>query len=144
MTQYVRFVRDGDGRQPKQAYQDDAGWDLAIVDDVVLLPGEARDLRTGIWAAFPPDNWGLIVPRSSIIREFPVYIATGVIDCGFRGELQVLVKNIGVEPLSFKAGTRLAQAICIPLPKIEWVEQATLPEGSRGLRGFGSSGRGDR
>lgn len=139
---YVRFTRDGSGHQPKQAYRDDAGWDLAIASDETLRPGERRDLRTGIKAAFPDGTWGMIVPRSSIVRRFPVQITTGVIDCGFRGELQILVTNIGLQTVEFKAGDRLAQVILIPMVRVEWVEQSVLPPGTRELRGFGSSGLG--
>lgn len=142
IVHYVRFTRDGAGHQPKQAYRDDAGWDLAIAQDETLKPGERRDLRTGVCAAFPDGTWGMIVPRSSIVRKFPVQITTGVIDNGFRGELQILVTNIGLEPVKFLAGDRLAQVILIPMVRVEWVEQGQLPPGTRELRGFGSSGLG--
>ena len=142
-TSYVRFVRDGDGRQPQQAYHDDAGWDLSLAEEVTLLPGESKDIRTGVWAAFPDGHWGFIMSRSSVMRKYKVHITPAVIDAGFRGELMVLATNLGTEPRTFLPGDRLAQAIVVPVPRVEWVEQATLPPGSREQRGFGSSGLGE-
>lgn len=142
-TVYVRFVRSGDARQPKQAYHDDAGWDLSIVEEVTLEPGESRDIKTGVWAAFPDGHWGFIMSRSSVMRKYRVHITPAVIDAGFRGELMVLATNLGTEPVTFKPGDRLAQVILVGVPRVEWVEQATLPPGSREERGFGSSGLGD-
>jgi dUTP pyrophosphatase len=142
-TAYVRFVRDADGRQPRQAYHDDAGWDLSIVEEVTLQPGESQDIRTGVRAAFPDGHWGLVMARSSMVRKFKVHVTPAVIDAGFRGELRVLATNFGDQPVSFAPGDRLAQIILVPVPRVEWVEQMTLPSGTREHRGFGSSGLGE-
>lgn len=141
---HVKFVRvHGFADRPSQSYAGDAGFDLSIVEDVLLQPGEKRDVPTGVIAAIPDGYWGHIIARSGVVRKFPIEVQEAVIDCGFRGELKVLVKNVGVEEISFKVGDRLAQIIVVPLPpRLEWVEQASLPEAERDQRGFGSSGLG--
>jgi len=98
------------------------------------------DIGTGICAALPDGCWGLIVGRSSMMRKFKLHVVPAVIDAGFRGELRVLVVNQGGGMVRFSAGDRIGQMILVPIPRVEWVEQAELPPGSRGERGFGSSG----
>lgn len=145
LTTHVKFVRvHGYAERPSQSYEGDAGFDLAIVEEVLLEPGEKKDVATGIVAAIPDGFWGHILARSSVVRKFPVQIVPAVIDAGFRGELKVLVHNVSpTERVMFGPGDRLAQIIVTPLPpRLEWLEQASLPDSQRGQRGFGSSGLG--
>lgn len=140
---HVKFIRiHGHADAPRQAYPGDAGWDLSLCEEVTLQPQEQRDLRTGVVAAIPEGHWGHIIARSGVIRGFNIVIQEAVIDCGYRGELKVLARNYGDKGVTFQQGSRLAQIIVTPTPRIEWVEQAALPPHERGERGFGSSGLG--
>ena len=142
MVTRVPFVRThGHASAPAQAYLGDAGFDLAACTDIPIDPGEQFDVPTGVHAALPDGSWGLIMPRSGLLRKGDFLVIPAVIDAGFRGELKILTKNVAPEIRMVTTGLRLAQIIVVPLlPRLEWVEQASLPDGSRGEKGFGSSG----
>lgn len=120
----------------------DAGFDLPCLDKVEIAPGSSSLLRTGIHLAIP-ENWvGLIRDRSSIGSRGGV-VAAGVIDASYRGEVRVLMHNLGHEPLCFETGERIAQ--CLILPHLSHGEQVesleALGDTERGSGGFGSTGK---
>jgi dUTP pyrophosphatase len=65
----------------------------------------------------------------------------GLIDSGYRGEIEILLINHGQEAVKFQRGDRIAQLVIIEVPRVTWTEKAALPASSRGDRGFGSTGR---
>jgi dUTP pyrophosphatase len=129
--------------KPRRAHHDDAGLDLAILNNETLEAGECRMLPTGIRAALPDGYWGLITGRSSTWVKHGCDVRQGVIDAGYRGELMVQLHNQNTFPVHFLAGTRLAQYVLLPAfpGAVRTVPDADhLPEHARGLNGYGSSG----
>lgn len=128
---------------PSSAHPGDAGLDLTCVEDVRLDPGERAAVPLGIAVAVP-DGWvGLVHPRSGLARRHGVTVLNtpGTIDAGYRGELVVLLVNLGDEPVALAAGERVAQLVLqrVGLPDV--VEVAELEDTPRGQGGFGSTGR---
>ena len=127
---------------PTVAYPGDAGFDLAVVDSVVLQPGERTSLRTGLAFQLPPWSWGYLTGRSSS-WDRGLLVAHSVIDTGWRGELLVRVWNTSDKPVAVLAGERLAQLVVLHnATRQVFLREAThLQPHPRGLSGLGSSGR---
>jgi len=123
-----------------------AGLDLlADVDsDVSLAPGERVLVPTGIAVALPPGHEAQVRPRSGLALRHGVTVlnAPGTIDADYRGEIQVLLVNLGRAPATVRRGERVAQLVVAPVTRIAWREVAVLPASSRGDGGFGSTGAG--
>ncbi len=138
----VRRVRV-EGVLPSRAHADDAGLDLVAAERAVLDPGARAAVPTGIAVAIPVGHAGLVVPRSGLAREHGVTVANapGLIDAGYRGELVVLLVNLGTERHGVEVGDRIAQLLLTPVATSQprWV--TSLPSGDgRGADGFGSTG----
>jgi dUTP pyrophosphatase len=121
-----------------------AGLDLSSVDDLILGPGERAAVATGWAVAIPPGMAGLVVPRSgnALRHGLTVANAPGLIDSGYRGELKVILANLGPEPVAIAAGDRIAQLVITPVVLGGVSEVDALPESDgRGDGGFGSTGR---
>jgi dUTP pyrophosphatase len=120
-----------------------AGLDLlADVDaDVVFGPGERGLVPTGLAIAIPPGFEGQVRPRSGLaVREgLTVLNAPGTIDADYRGEVQVLLVNLGREPARVRRGDRIAQLVVAPVAAIAWREVDALVDTARGAGGFGST-----
>lgn len=130
-----------DGAKPlTRGHSDDAGLDLAILNDERLEPGEYRMLPTGIKAAVPHGYWGMITGRSSTWAKYRCDVRMAVIDAGYRGELMVGIENRTTMAVHFKSGTRLAQYVILPAFLGHAVETASLPGHARGENGYGSTG----
>ena len=127
---------------PGRAYAGDAGLDLSACERVELGPGERALVPTGLAVAIPHGYAGYVQPRSGLAAEHGISIvnAPGLVDSGYRGELLVnLVNTDAREPFVVEPGMRIAQLVILPVPHVELVEVAELPESERGARGFGSS-----
>ena len=127
---------------PAYAHEGDAGLDLASAEDRVLEPGERGAVATGLAIAVP-DGWvGLVHPRSglSLRQGLTVVNAPGTIDAGYRGELKVLLVNLGDEPVRIRRGDRVAQLLLQRVGRAEVVEVEELGRTRRGAGGFGSTG----
>lgn len=129
------------GRMPTRAHVGDAGFDLYVVGDYVVRPGEFVDIPCGVAVELPAWCWGLLTGRSSTIRSKGLHMAQGVIDNGYRGPLFAGCWNLGDEPVEVHDGERVAQLIPLPLFTGVAVEVADLTRHERGVQGFGSSGR---
>lgn len=128
-------------RLPTRHYTGDAGVDLYCDDNVCLEPNEVRDISTGIRVEMSPGYWGLIIGRSSTLRDRELLVNLGVIDNGWRGELFVNVRNLSAEDAYVLAGDRLAQLVLFPLAGAVDIEEVeNLSRSERGVRGFGSTG----
>ena len=133
-----------DATIPARAHPGDAGLDLCAVEDCELRAGQRAAISTGLAVAIPPGFAGLVVPRSGLARRHGVTVANapGLIDAGYRGELQVLLVNLSREPHRIAAGDRVAQLVVVPVAVVPAVEVADLrPSDGRGGGGFGSTGR---
>ena len=146
----VEVVRLARGREPLPlpAYMTAgaSGVDLgAAVDaELVLAPGERRLVPTGIAVAIPPGYEGQVRPRSGLaVRDgVTVLNAPGTIDSDYRGEVQVLLVNLGGAPVRVRRGDRIAQLVVAPVASIVWQEVGALPVSARGGGGFGSTDAG--
>jgi dUTP pyrophosphatase len=137
----VRRLRD-DASLPAQAYVGDAGLDLAACERHELAPGERALVPTGLAVAIPEGHAGFVVPRSGLAIRHGITIVNtpGLVDSGYRGELQVILQNTDrAETFVVEPGMRIAQLVVVPVAMVELVEQAELADTERGVRGFGSS-----
>jgi len=129
---------------PSRAHPGDAGLDLCCLDRVEIGPGERARVPTGIAIELPAGHAGLIVPRSGLAAKQGISIvnAPGLIDEGYRGELQVLLLNTDLSlAVTLEAGERIAQLVVLPVALLTPLEVESFSESSRGEQGFGSSGR---
>lgn len=133
---------DPDVALPRYAHDGDAGLDLAAAALVTLEPGERAAVPTGLAMAIPPGWVGLVHPRSGLARRQGVTVANapGTIDAGYRGEVQVLLINLGTEPVTLHRGDRIAQLLLQRVGRAEVVEVDDLDATARGAGGFGSTG----
>ncbi len=139
----VTFKRlDPQVHAPRPAHLGDAAVDLQTRVDVVLEPGERASVPTGLAVAIPHGHAGLVLPRSGHARRSGVGVVNGpgLIDSGFRGEIEVLLINHGGETVDFSAGDRIAQLAVVAVPGVVWEEVDSLDESDRGDGGFGSTG----
>jgi dUTP pyrophosphatase len=138
----VQRLRDG-AVLPSRAYPGDAGLDLVACETLEVGPGERAIVRTGVAVAIPPGYAGFVQPRSGLARRHGISIVNtpGLIDSGYRGELQVTLLNTDREHrFTVEPGMRVAQLVVLPVPDVELVEVDELPASERGTAGFGSSG----
>src|SRR5258708_3963414 len=121
---------------------EDSGMDLRAVEDVTLEPSVPRLVPTGLTIELPPGYEGQVRPRSGLALKNAIGMpnAPGTIDPGYRGEIRVILINLGREPYTVHAGDRIAQLIVARYETVEWVE-GDLAGSRRGAGGFGSSGR---
>ncbi len=108
-----------------------------------LLPGEGAAISTGLAIAIPVGHAGLVVPRSGLARRHGVTVANapGLIDAGYRGELMVLLVNLGAQTHAISPGDRIAQLVVVPVALPAPCETDDLPSSDgRNLGGFGSTG----
>ena len=127
---------------PSRAYEGDAGLDLAACERVEIGPGERAVVSTGLAVAIPDGHAGLVVPRSGLAVRHGIskVNSPGLIDAGYRGELQVVLLNTDRrEAFVVEPGMRIAQLVVVPVALLEPREVEQLPGSERGERGFGSS-----
>lgn len=126
-------------RLPCYHHKGDAGLDLFSNIDLVLGPGEVKPIPTGIKVAIPEGYVGLVWDKSGISLK-GVHRLAGVIDSGYRGEVRVVMVNLGREPFIVTVGMKVAQLLVQPVETAEVTEVEELDDTSRGEKGFGSSG----
>lgn len=144
MSLEISFQRlDPELPPPQQAHEGDAAVDLAAREAITLEPGERAMVPTGIAVAIPSGYGGLVIPRSGLAARHGISVVNGpgLIDSGFRGEVNVIVVNLGSEAYRFERGDRIAQLMIVPAITPQLVEVEVLPVSSRGVGGFGSTGR---
>jgi len=131
---------------PDYASADAAGMDLsaAVAEDaaVTLAPGERAAVPTGLIVAIPQGYEGQIRPRSGLALKHAVTVlnAPGTIDADYRGEVKVILVNLGQEPFAVTRGMRIAQLVLAPVVRAAMQEVQSLDETARGEGGFGSTG----
>lgn len=121
---------------------EDAGMDLHAVEEVTLSPGKPYLVPTGLTIEIPSGFEGQVRPRSGLALKHAITIpnAPGTIDPGYRGEVRVILLNLGSSPYTIHPGDRIAQLIIARYEAIEW-QEGDLADSTRGAGGFGSSGR---
>jgi len=129
---------------PSHASPGSAGFDLraAVEGELVLRPGERLLVPTGIVLEIPPGWEGQVRPRSGLaLRQgLSIVNAPGTIDSDYRGEVGVILINLGDAPCGLKRGDRIAQLVISRVEPIEWEEADSLESSGRGDGGFGSTG----
>ena len=122
--------------------EEDAGLDLHALEDVVLEPGVPGIVPTGLTLEIPSGYEAQIRPRSGLALKHGITLpnSPATIDPGYRGEVRVILLNLGRETYQIHAGDRIAQMVIARYESVEW-EESELAESKRGSGGFGSSGR---
>lgn len=129
------------GKAPFKTYASDAGFDLAALEDGEIPAGTiAQKIKTGIGLELPSGLFGLIRDRSSL-AEKGLLVVGGVIDTDYRGEIIVMLTNMGKESFVYKSGERIAQVIILPSGFFNFVESQELDATMRSSGGFGSTGQ---
>jgi len=140
----VRPERDADIPLPAAMSTHAAGVDLpaAVEEALTLAPRERRAVPTGFAIALPPGYEGQVRPRSGLALRHGLTVANapGTIDADYRGEIQVILVNLGEEPVTIGRGERIAQLVVAPVSRPEWSLEEALPPSGRGDGGFGHTG----
>lgn len=130
---------------PERTRPGDAGYDLRCVVPFSLAPGERAVVPTGVAIAIPPGLAGLVVPRSGLAARHGISVVNGpgLVDPNYRGELRVILVNLGDELFHADTGDRIAQLLIVPYvtPELQVVSELSPAPDDRGENGFGSSGR---
>jgi len=129
-----------DAKIPSYAHPGDAGMDVFALESLTLAPGERGLVRTGIALEFPEGYVLLMWDKSGISTKHGITTLAGVIDAGYRGEIQIGVVNLGQDSHTFEKGSKVAQILVQPIVRAEIQEVEKLSESIRGEGGFGSTG----
>jgi dUTP pyrophosphatase len=115
----------------------------ALGAPVVLAPGQRQAIPTGLAIALPEGYEGQVRPRSGLALRHGIGIVNspGTIDADYRGEIRVVLVNLGQEPYEVRPLDRIAQLVVAPVARVELQEVAALDETARGAGGYGSTGR---
>ena len=125
---------------PKYSHEGDAALDLKSSEDYALKPMEQKIFKTGIRMAIPAGNVGLIWDRSGLAAKNSIHTLAGVVDSGYRGEIGIVLINLGKEDFKVEKGMRIAQMLIQPVVNANVVEEDGLDGTKRGDGGFGSTG----
>lgn len=139
----VKFRKtDPSATLPSYAHPGDAGMDLCSVEELVIPRGERRLVRTGLAMRLPPGYEAQVRPRSGLALKKGVTVlnSPGTIDEGYRGEIGVILVNLGDEPFGVCKGDRIAQMVVAPCARAEIALVSELDSTERGVGGFGSTG----
>jgi dUTP pyrophosphatase len=115
----------------------------AVTEPLTLAPGERKLIPTGLIIAVPPGYEAQVRMRSGLALRHGLILpnAPGTIDSDYRGEVQVIMANLGAEPVTIARGERIAQLVLAPVVQLEWQESDELPATVRGGGGFGHTGK---
>jgi dUTP pyrophosphatase len=141
----VRRLPHGEGLAlPDYATEGSAGLDLlaAVADPVTLQPSARALIPTGLMIALPHGYEAQVRPRSGLALKHGLTVlnSPGTIDADYRGEVQVILVNLGEEPVTIARGMRVAQLVLAPVTRAAFAEMHELPSSPRGGGGFGSTG----
>lgn len=125
---------------PRRANPTDAGADLMSTQDLEIYPGEQKLVDTGVAVKIPEGYAGFVFNRSSQGKKgITIPHSVGVIDADYRGNIKVILKNLGEDPYKIERGDRIAQLVVIPVVLCDFVDIWNDTE--RGTGGFGSTGK---
>ena len=139
----LRFKRiHPDAVLPSYAHPSDAGMDVRSVADLTIAPGQRALVPTGLVMLQPPHYEAQVRPRSGLALKSGVTVLNtpGTIDSGYRGEVGVILMNLGDKDFQVKKGDKIAQIVIAPVTQPEIVETDSVDETDRGAGGFGSTG----
>ena len=139
----VKVLRTDPAAQlPVYAHPGDAGMDVRSIEEVTLSPGARALIHTGLVLMLPPNAEAQVRPRSGLALKHGITVLNtpGTIDAGYRGEVGVILINLGTEPFVVEKGMKIAQLVVSPVAQAEIVEVTSVDETDRGAGGFGSTG----
>jgi dUTP pyrophosphatase len=139
----IRRLPHGEGLAlPAYATSGAAGMDVLSAEDVTLAPGARHAVATGFALAIPPGYEVQVRPRSGLALKHGITLPNtpGTIDSDYRGELKIILLNLGQESFAIQRGDRIAQLVLAPVVTAEWREVEMLDGTARGEGGFGSTG----
>jgi len=139
----VNFLKSHpDAVLPAYARPGDAGMDVCACEAATLQPGERRLVRTGLVMELPRGTEAQMRPRSGLALKHGITLLNtpGTIDEGYRGELGVILINLGSAPFEIQPGLRIAQMVIAPVLRVDTAEVAEVSGTARGTGGFGSTG----
>lgn len=127
---------------PRYATSGAAGMDIVSAEEITLSPGARHAVATGLAVAIPDGYEIQVRPRSGLALKHGVTVPNtpGTIDSDYRGELKIIMINLGTDPFPIKRGDRVAQLVLAPVVQAEWDEVEELDDTDRGASGFGSTG----
>ena len=145
VTVAIQRLAHGEGLAlPAYATPESAGMDIAaaVTEEVVLKPGRRALIPSGFAIALPPGHEAQIRPRSGLALRHGVTMVNtpGTIDADYRGEIGVILINLGQHDFTVTRGLRIAQMVVAPVAEAAFAEVDVLPESGRGVGGFGSTG----
>ena len=130
-----------DTQIPAYAKKGDAGFDLRSSEEIMMFDNAICAIPTGIHVAIPEGYTGLVVPRSGQAkRGLTVANSPGIVDAGYRGEVQVLAHNVSGDAIIIAKGERIAQMVIVPFLEVDFEVVEELDATDRGDGGFGSTG----
>lgn len=146
MATTVNIIVGPGARQPSYSTVDSAGMDLCASLDggtVTINPGERKLIPTGLRIALPQGYEAQVRPRSGLALKHGITVlnSPGTIDADYRGEVGVILINLGQEPFEIKHGDRIAQMVVAPYARVSWNSVDSLDETQRGEGGFGHTGK---
>ena len=127
---------------PSYAHPGDAGMDVCSIEELVLPPGGRALVHTGLVLQLPPNAEAQVRSRSGLALKYGIAVlnSPGTIDSGYRGEVGVILVNLGQEPFRVEKGMKIAQIVVARLEPVEIVEVEETDSTERGAGGFGSTG----
>ena len=127
-----------------KGHDDDAAWDLHATELARMGPGERYIIGTGVKLELEPDEVALVCSRSGLAAKHGVFVlnAPGVIDAGYKGEVQVILQNLGDHSFDIREGDRIAQLLILKLPEVAHLTEVINVGTARGANGLGSTGHG--
>lgn len=139
----VRFTRlHPEAITPRIAHDGDVAADLFALESIYMRPGSSAKISTGIAIALPPGYYGRVLSRSGLAFTHQIEAGAGVIDNGYRGEIQVVLHNHShSDAYHVQAGDRVAQLMIRRYEEFELIETDQLDDTERGTAGIGSTGR---
>lgn len=131
------------GQQPQYATDGSVGVDLTSTEEVELQPGDRKLVGTGIALEFHDNFAFLVCPRSGLALKHGITVlnAPGIVDPDYRGEVKVILVNLGKEPYKVNPGDRIAQGLLVQVARGNWKEEKSLGDTARGAGGFGHTGK---
>ena len=131
---------DKDLEIPRYITETDVGFDLRAAEDAEIKKNEQKIVKCGIVVEIPKGFMGFIKDRAGIVSKMNVHVVAGTIDSGYRGEVSVVLVNLGKKDVLVEKGMRIAQMIILPVVRVKIEEVESLTPTKRGSKGFGSTG----
>jgi dUTP pyrophosphatase len=137
----VRILKiDSEMTTPHYAHEGDAAFDLRSAEEIIIPAKGRYTVKSGIKMAIPEGYFGLIKDRSGYAHKKGIHCLAGVIDSGYRGEVGVVMVNLGDEDFDITKDMRIAQMLILPVPKTNLILSEDLDDSVRNEGGFGSTG----